>query len=204
MSRPRFRDGSTRHGEGFPGQHLRSPMRSGVLWFALATCVAGSLAAQGPADPDEPPPLRPRYSEEQREDMRARIWWNDEESVSALALTESQRDRMDLALAEYFQGVEETRRATRAAQSAFVEALAEGGAGAAEKLGALGQAAGAAAVLQPQLKIAVLQVLTSSQRDLVDADYPHLLRQPWVRAGAGRARAARRAARPAEARPPGP
>lgn len=110
-------------------------------------------------------------------------WWNDPAKVAALGLTTAQRTKAD-ALAQGFvdKARESAREEINAARESLADALAANNAAKARaSVEAMGEVRNRSYRHQVELMIAVVALLDSSQRAKLAADYPELLREPWVR-----------------------
>ena len=158
--------------------YVIAPCALGLVLF-----TAGPLSAQEEPGTGESPkaevgpekaPSRPAG----RALGRGGVWWNDPNIVSALALTQQQREAMDGHLKAYREDApKETQR------TAFSDALQEGDRKAAHAaLSTIAEQASVAVRSRGGLKIDVLSVLSDEQRKKLVDGYPRLIFQPWQRA----------------------
>ena len=154
-----------------------------------------ATAPEAPPTPANEPPDEP--GEEGVRTLLAGIWWNQEAPREQLSLGEEQRRAMDAAFAGILREHRRRLAAQRDSRRSFEEALRAGRDEEARgHLADLEEAAAAAGVLQPRLRLAVLSLLTPEQRQALASGFPEVLELPWVRGvgGEGRRRGRRQSA----------
>lgn len=149
-----------------------------LAWLALAP--GASLAQEGAAA-EKQAADEPAAAAEPAPAARSgpRVWWNDDQAVETLSLSEEQREKMDAYLAEYR---EKSDRESRLTPDAFFDALRGGDwAKARAELKRLSDDAMVPVEARGNLKIEVLALLSDEQLAKLVERYPQLIERPWVR-----------------------
>jgi len=112
-------------------------------------------------------------------DRLEQMWWNDSLIVDDLGLSKAQRQQMDAAYQRYWNTTEPLRREA-VSQRPYLQALEAGDWKAAKKASDEWLAASQKPIrAMIELKLAVLPLLTSKQRETVAEKYPRLIRRNW-------------------------
>lgn len=178
---------------------------AGVLLVA-AGCHqdAQSDGRSAPAGAAAPPPRPAAVATPPivaRRQVTERAWWNQDELIQALQLTDTQRAEMDALLLQAESAWRVAQKSQRQGQRQLRAAIATGDWDTARQASRR-VADGMAAVwsAQSNLKIDVLSRLTSAQQQTLAAKYRYVLSQTSV-FGRRRARVRRGAGRPPAVRP---
>lgn len=157
-----------------------------VLVVSLLTALGWTVSTAGAAVPTAAvvpasTPAKPTVTPSQRA-TSGDIWWNQGRIVDALELRAEQRAQMDELLSKAREAQSEFRSKQNERREVFDESLQQGDWDAAKKASAeLAKLAGGWLERRAELKIAVLRLLDSDQREKLAAEFPRVLRQPWVR-----------------------
>lgn len=149
---------------------------------ARATSVA-DVGARAMETPEAPPPDRPeRPARRPEERMQRRLWWNKDESATAVGVTADQVARLDDLARNALPEIGRLARATADLRDAYRTALEAGELERAIKLAE--QRASSSrelALAQSRLTIAGLRLLSADQRGKLAALEP--LDRPWIQPG---------------------
>ncbi|MEO1088055.1 MAG: hypothetical protein AAFY88_27800, partial [Acidobacteriota bacterium] len=140
-----------------------------LLAVALTCALPVSSAAQAPAaEAAEASPAM------------ANAWWNQARFIERLALSPDGRQQMDAILAEHLESADPKARAQT--QAKLHEALLAGDWDAARAaLDGVNTARTASFNDQTELKIEILKLLSSEQRQVIADNFPRLIARPWVK-----------------------
>ncbi len=181
--------------------YFRPALAAGRLCAAvLCLCLAlpGLAPAQEQGEQDQAPTTGKRLKQTEQGLLR-NIWWNQQEVVDKLALTQAQRAAMDAVFKSFRQERQVAQERNPILREAFAEALGQGRWQEARRLNQeTAELAGDRVAAQPELKIDILSLLTTEQLATFGAEYEHLYQRPWFRRmtmGSGRQRSQGRGAR---------
>lgn len=190
-------------------QSTNPPGKAWIPLLLAATTVVGALACQ-PADEvvERAGPARDTENRQERErprrqrdettpvsspaDERAEaerrlerltgfIWWNNEEMVERLGLTEEQRATLDQMLHDRYWALRENRDRRQAVQDEFRDAVAAGDWTRAEETAdRLAALEADAERFDTDFVLSGLQLLDADQRAKLATDHPHLVERPWL------------------------
>jgi len=153
-----------------------------ALFAALTLTPCGLAAEQAAAAEQAPEEATSGITEERFERMQQNLWWNRQDMIELLGLSESQRQEMNGFARDYVVALPGTGRTMRALQKSFNETLATGTKEEAESLAnQLGDLMSAQYAGQAMMKVRVLFVLTEQQRKTMAAEKASFFNQPWMR-----------------------
>jgi len=164
-----------------------------TLSAVLASFAPGSAPSAQAAQPAQqagqarPRALRPNLS---------RLWWNRPHYAQALGLTDEQRAAMDELMLDRIEARRAQAREYSQLRVTLGDHLAAGEWKEAEATTtALGDRVAAMARGEAELALAVTRLLQPAQREKLGAEFPGILRHPWLRGGAAARRPAARSDR---------
>lgn len=152
-------------------------------------------AARAPRTAQQKPATKPLTDEERTQRLLKVIWWNSDQMVKQLSLTDSQRSQLDSLLGEYLAQLRAGRDQRKELQDQLNTAAQAADWSKADEIAEqLAQHEAATSRTQTGFRLRGLKLLTPEQLKTVTEQYPHLVENPWVRFGAIRRAQQRRAA----------
>lgn len=148
-----------------------------------------------PQPAKQTPKAQPATDEERTQRLLKVIWWNSDQMVQQLSLTDSQRAQLDALLGEYLTQLRTGREQRKELQDELNSAAREADWTKADEVAEqLAQHEAATSKTQTGFRLRGLKLLTGEQLKTITETYPHLVENPWVRFGAIRRAQQRRAA----------
>ena len=160
---------------------FRSTASYGLCLALLGTLLSSAAVAQRNPDASgkKAAQLRPQLTPEERQaKIVERVWWNKDKKISALNLTPELRQKMDQRLIEF---LEESQDTPGRDFTGFAAELSDGNwdkAQAEAQIIADNSAAGT--ILQTNLMIDIISMLSDEQRQIMTEKFRGMLRRPWV------------------------